>query len=96
LYGGLPGRGWVRFRVCNEEAVGATELSPEWGGVTEQPSLILIMADDLGKECIGAYGCTEYETPVLDGLAKKGIRFDPASGLVTGAMNAFKVREGLG
>ena len=42
----------------------------------EQPNIILIMADDLGKECIGAYGCTEYETPVLDGLAKKGIRFD--------------------
>jgi len=41
-----------------------------------QPNIILIMADDLGKECIGAYGCTEYETPVLDGLAAKGIRFD--------------------
>jgi len=45
------------------------------GGVTEQPNIILIMADDLGKECIGAYGCTEYKTPVLDRMAEEGIRF---------------------
>jgi len=42
----------------------------------KQPNIILIMADDLGYECIGANGGTSYETPVLDKLARGGIRFD--------------------
>jgi len=40
-----------------------------------KPNIILIMADDLGYECIGCYGGTSYETPVLDNLAKSGMRF---------------------
>lgn len=42
------------------------------------PNVILIMADDMGYECLSANGSTEYETPVLDGLAKEGIRFTKA------------------
>ena len=41
-----------------------------------RPNILLIMADDLGYECIGANGGTSYPTPVLDGLAKTGMRFD--------------------
>jgi arylsulfatase A-like enzyme len=33
------------------------------------------MADDLGWECLGAYGSTAYRTPVLDDLARTGARF---------------------
>ena len=33
------------------------------------------MADDLGFECIGANGGTSYKTPVLDEMARTGIRF---------------------
>ncbi len=40
-----------------------------------QPNLILIMADDLGYETIGANGGTSYKTPVLDKLAATGARF---------------------
>jgi arylsulfatase A len=40
-----------------------------------QPNLILIMADDLGYETIGANGGTSYPTPVLDTLAAGGARF---------------------
>ena len=40
-----------------------------------KPNIILIMADDLGYECIGCYGGTSYETPALDNLAKSGMRF---------------------
>jgi arylsulfatase A len=39
------------------------------------PNIILIMADDMGYECIAANGCEEYKTPVIDGLAANGIRF---------------------
>jgi arylsulfatase A len=41
-----------------------------------QPNIILIMADDLGYECLGANGGTSYQTPVLDELAQTGIRFE--------------------
>lgn len=40
-----------------------------------KPNLILIMADDLGYETIGANGGTSYPTPVLDKLATGGARF---------------------
>jgi len=41
-----------------------------------RPNIILIMADDLGYECIGTNGGTSYKTPVLDKMAEKGIRFE--------------------
>ncbi len=40
-----------------------------------KPNVVLIMADDMGFECLGCYGSTTYETPVLDDLASRGIRF---------------------
>ncbi len=42
----------------------------------EKPNILLIMADDLGYECITANGGESYQTPVLDSLAKQGIRFE--------------------
>lgn len=41
-----------------------------------QPNVILIMADDLGYETIGANGGESYQTPHLDKLAADGMRFD--------------------
>ncbi|MCE7065912.1 sulfatase-like hydrolase/transferase [Dyadobacter sp. CY326] len=41
------------------------------------PNIILIMADDMGRECIGAYGST-YKTPNIDKLAKEGLKFNYA------------------
>ncbi len=42
----------------------------------ERANVLLIMADDLGYECLGAYGGRSYRTPHLDALAKSGLRFD--------------------
>jgi arylsulfatase A len=42
----------------------------------ERPNIVLIMADDLGYECVGANGGTSYQTPNLDKLAANGIRFE--------------------
>lgn len=42
---------------------------------TQLPNIVLIMADDMGYECVGANGNTEYQTPNLDRLAASGIRF---------------------
>ncbi|MFO7724383.1 MAG: sulfatase-like hydrolase/transferase [Oceanipulchritudo sp.] len=41
-----------------------------------RPNIVVIMADDLGYECIGANGGTSYDTPNIDRLAAGGIRFD--------------------
>lgn len=40
-----------------------------------KPNVILIMADDIGYECIGVNGSDSYLTPILDSLSTKGIRF---------------------
>ena len=44
----------------------------------KRPNIILIMSDDLGYEAIGVDGGSSYKTPVLDGMASNGIRFDNA------------------
>jgi arylsulfatase A len=41
-----------------------------------RPNLILILADDLGYETIGANGGTSYATPAIDRLAAGGVRFE--------------------
>lgn len=40
----------------------------------ERPNVLLILADDLGYSDLGSYG-GEIETPTLDRLANKGLRF---------------------
>jgi arylsulfatase A len=44
----------------------------------ERANLIVIMADDLGFECLSANGGLSYETPHLDRLAATGVRFTNA------------------
>ena len=41
----------------------------------QRPNVVLIMADDLGYECIGFNGSTQYQTPYLDQIASQGMRF---------------------
>jgi arylsulfatase A len=37
------------------------------------PNVILIMADDMGAECLSVYGGTSYTTPNLDRMAREGL-----------------------
>ncbi|MCY4595828.1 MAG: sulfatase-like hydrolase/transferase [Bryobacterales bacterium] len=39
------------------------------------PNVVLIMADDMGYECISANGGTSYATPVFERVAHEGMRF---------------------
>ncbi|MEI6949053.1 sulfatase-like hydrolase/transferase [Paraflavisolibacter sp. H34] len=41
----------------------------------DRPNIILILADDMGRECLGTYGGT-YPTPHLDQLAREGLKFN--------------------
>jgi len=44
-----------------------------------KPNFVVILADDLGYECLGADGGESYSTPYLDKLAAGGMRFDRAN-----------------
>jgi arylsulfatase A-like enzyme len=43
-----------------------------------QPNIIVILADDLGWKDLGCYGSEVFETPNLDRMAERGIRFTSA------------------
>ena len=43
-----------------------------------KPNVIFILADDLGGMDLGCYGNKHYETPNLDRMAKRGMRFTDA------------------
>lgn len=40
-----------------------------------RPNIVLILADDIGAECLGCYGGASYNTPHLDALANQAIRY---------------------
>ncbi len=60
-----------------------SRVSPaEGAAAAARPNIIVILADDLGFECVGAYGGRTYKgmgpvkTPNLDALAAGGMRFE--------------------
>ncbi len=59
----------VLLTVCLPlAAVGVLQAAPE------RPSVLVILADDLGYSDLGCYG-SAIRTPHLDGLAREGLRF---------------------
>jgi arylsulfatase A-like enzyme len=61
-------------------AVGsAAVVSAQTGRVLpERPNILFILADDLGYGDLSSYGRPDYRTPVLDGLARDGVKFTSA------------------
>jgi len=50
-------------------------LAVEPTAETRKPNFVVILADDLGIECLSTYGGTAHDTPHLDRLAAQGMRF---------------------
>jgi arylsulfatase A-like enzyme len=72
-------RNFLKTLSCSAAALamkGCSSISGFSSGNSKKPNIILIMADDIGYECFGCYGSASYKTPVLDGLAKEGMRFE--------------------
>ena len=72
----LDRRGFLKTAA----ALGVTAALPRYlmaqsTSRSTKPNIILIMADDLGYECVGVNGCDDCKTPVLDKLAATGVRF---------------------
>jgi len=60
-----------------------------------KPNVILIMADDMGYECLGTYGSLSYKTPKLDQLASNGIRFEHCIAQPLCTPSRVKIMSGL-
>ena len=43
-----------------------------------RPNILFILADDLGSGDLSSYGRPDYVTPVLDNMAKEGMKFTDA------------------
>lgn len=45
---------------------------------TSRPNVLIVIADDLNKDCVGIYGNKDVKTPNIDHLAREGMRFNLA------------------
>ncbi|GAA6204573.1 sulfatase-like hydrolase/transferase [Thalassotalea sp. SU-HH00458] len=68
----------VSLRLCSLLALSYTANATENKNTSNQPNILFILADDMGKEWVSAYGAEDISTPNIDKLADKGIRFDNA------------------
>ncbi len=58
---------------------GAPEPSPAAAAAAEQPpNIVFFLVDDMGWSDVGVFGSTFYETPHIDALAERGVRFTNA------------------
>ena len=63
----------LTFLFClNSLGAAAAETD---GDKPHRPNIIFIFVDDQGYYDLGCYGATEVETPRIDALAQKGVRF---------------------
>jgi arylsulfatase len=68
LAGSLAAGGWAVTRAaCAADADRSQSTAA-------RPNVVLIMADDLGRYALGAYGGVEFRTPRLDQLARQGMK----------------------
>jgi len=59
-----------------------------------RPNIVLILADDVGREALGCYGGGRYRTPNLDRLAEGGVRFTHAYSCPVCAPSRVKIMTG--
>ena len=69
---GLALVAWLAALSCADTAPATADVAA--ADAAARPSIVLIMADDMGYSDVGCYGA-EIETPNLDALADNGLRF---------------------
>ena len=63
--------------------------------MTDNPNVILIFADDLGRGMLSCYGQQHFETPNIDRLANDGMRFNHAYGCAFCAPSRASMLTGI-
>src|SRR5688572_17970328 len=56
-------------------AAAATAAGSQRSDAAVRPNIVFILADDLGYGDLSCYGRPDYQTPVLDALARQGLKF---------------------
>jgi arylsulfatase A len=66
-----------RIWICNVLVVLAFSFAnpSASAGTAGKTNIVVILADDLGIECLSAYGGKDHKTPNIDKLAAQGMRF---------------------
>ncbi len=64
--------------ACAAPARAAGAQAARGAGSRRPPNIILVVADDLGRGDLGAYGQRRIRTPHLDRMAREGVRFTDA------------------
>lgn len=67
---------WITIVVAAWGVMADVSMADDVAPASTKPNILLILADDLGYECVGANGGQSYRTPNLDSLADTGMRFD--------------------
>lgn len=65
----------LKFSAAGLTGIGLANVLAADSPAPPKPNIVLILADDVGYECFGSYGCKDYQTPILDRLAAQGARF---------------------
>lgn len=68
----------VSLSICTSLILVAPVNAGDTKNKAERPNILFILADDMGKEWVSAYGAEDIKTPNIDLLADQGIRFDNA------------------
>ncbi len=66
-------REFIGTAAATTAALGAAGLDAATAAT--RPNVLFILADDLGYGDLSSYGRPDYRTPVLDGLARQGMKF---------------------
>ncbi|TWT77091.1 Arylsulfatase precursor [Posidoniimonas polymericola] len=65
----------IPLRCCGLLLATLAATFPAPAKAAERPNVIVIMSDDQGAADAGCYGATDVQTPALDALAGRGVRF---------------------
>jgi arylsulfatase A-like enzyme len=52
--------------------------APQTASIPQRPNILFILADDLGYGDLSSYGRPDYKTPILDNMAREGMKFTDA------------------
>lgn len=70
--------GFLKIGVCCAIAMASVASNVSAKQTDDRPNILFILADDMGKEWVSAYGAEGINTPNIDNLAAQGMKFNNA------------------